>query len=326
MLAMQIIDKGGDDIVLGIFHFFTNGKTYYKNIELLFLILEGFTKQKEGEAIIIKHVHLLLQFFIGVNDCHIRDGVRKLVRHKGIAQALITQEGVELLVGALERRKVAVVPPILQCLFFENEEFAYKVIARGGWRMITKGMQLMSSCGMFQFSLMHIAKEMASKGEIQELVMEVINGNNSEYCLKLLENLVTNHMDIMREEFIAKGAIRFLLASLASLNHWKKFEIITSGLVQRLALDKGVKEMLAHNGIQMLVQLLVPRPNDNNGMNNWYVKEIVNIIELSIEGLEDPMKLLKSSIDDIDVLKMHNTLLRQYHSITLLFFSTNTRC
>ncbi len=320
MLAMQIIDKGGDDIVLGIFHFFTNGKTYYKNIELLLLILEGFTKQKEGEAIIIKHVHLLLQFFIGVNDCHIRDGVRKLVRHKGIAQALITQEGVELLVGALERRKVAVVPPILQCLFFENEEFAYKVIARGGWRMITKGMQLMSSCGMFQFSLMHIAKEMASKGEIQELVMEVINGNNSEYCLKLLENLVTDHMDIMREEFIAKGAIRFLLASLASLNYSKKFEIITSGLVQRLALDKGVKEMLAHNGIQMLVQLLVHGPNDNNGMNNRYVKGIVNIIELLIEGLENPMKLLKSSIDNIDVLKMHNTLLRQYHSITLLFF------
>ncbi|CAM6002457.1 unnamed protein product [Sphagnum balticum] len=321
MLAMQIIDKGGDDIVLGIFHyFFTNVSISHDNTKLLFSILEGFTKQKEGEAIIIKHVHLLLRLSIDVYDSYFRDGVSKLVRHKGIAQALITQEGVELLVGALERRKVAIVPPILQCLFFENEEFAYKVIARGGWRMITIGMQLISSCGMFQFSLMHIAKEMASKGEIQELVMEVINGNNSEYCLKLLENLVTDHMDIMREEFIAKGAIRFLLASLASLNHWKKFEIITSGLVQRLALDKGVKEMLAHNGIQMLVQLLVPRPNDNNGMNNWYVKEIVNIIELSIEGLEDPMKLLKSSIDDIDVLKMHNTLLCQYHSITLLFF------
>ncbi|CAM6076324.1 unnamed protein product [Sphagnum tenellum] len=321
MLAMQIIDKGGDDIVLGIFHyFFTNGQIPSYDTELLFSILEGFTKQKEGEAIIIKHVHLLLQFFIGVNDCHIRDGVSKLVRHKGIAQALITQEGVELLVGALERRKVAVVPPILQCLFFENEEFANKVIARGGWRMITKGMQLMSSCGMFQFSLMHIAKEMASKGEIQELVMEVINGNNTEYCLKLLENLLTDHMDIMREEFIAKGAIRFLLASLASLNYSKKFEIITSGLVQRLAFDKGVKEMLAHNGIQMLVQLLVHGRNDNNGMNNRYVKGIVNIIELLIEGLENPMKLLKSSIDDIDVLKMHNTLLGEYHSITLLFF------
>jgi DNA-binding ferritin-like protein (Dps family) len=317
MLAMQIIDKGGDDIVLGIFHyFFTIGQIDYKNIELLFSILEGFAKQKEGEAIIIKHVHLLVRVCVPAYD-----GVSKLVRHKGIAQALITQEGVELLVGALERRKIDVVPPVLKCLFFENEKFAYKVIARGGWRMITKGMQLMTSRGMFQFSLMHIAKEMASKGEIQEVEMEVINGNDSEhYCLQLLKNLITDHMDIMREEFIAKGAIRFLLASLASLNHWKKFKIITSGLLQRLALDKGVKEMLAHTGIQMLVQLLVPRPNDNNDMNNWYVKAIVNIIELSIEGLEDPMKLLKSSIDDIDVLKMHNTLLRQYHSVTLLFF------
>ncbi|CAK9877273.1 unnamed protein product [Sphagnum jensenii] len=333
-MAMQIIDKGDDDIVLGIFcYFFTNVSISHDKTKVLFSILEGFAKQKEGEAIIIKHVHLLLRVFIGVHDglskhvplllhvfIAVHDGLSKLVRHKGIAQALNTQEGVELLVGALEQRKVVVVPPILQCLFFENEEFAYKVIARGGWRMITKGMQIMSSCGMFQFSLMHIAKEMASKGEIQELVMEVINGNNSEYCLKLLENLVTDHMDIMKEEFIAKGAIRFLLASLPSLNHLKKLEIITSGLVQRLAFDKGVKEMLAHTGIQMLVQLLVPGPNDNNGMNNWYVKKIVNIIKLSIKGLEYPMKLLKSSIDDIDVLKMHNTLLRQYHSITLLFF------
>jgi hypothetical protein len=322
MLVMQIIDKGGDDIVLGIFHyFFTNGSIDRHNIQLLFSILEGFAKQKEGEAIIIKHVHLLLQFFIGVDISHIHHGVSKLVRYKGIAQALITQEGVELLVGALERWEVAIVPHVLQCLFFENEEFAYKVIARGGWRMITKGMELMSSCGMFQFSLMHIAKEMASKGEIQELVMEVINENNSEYCLMLLENLVTYHMDIMREELIAKGGIRFLLASLASLNHQKRFEIISNGLLQILALDiKGVEEMLAHNGIQVLVQLLVLGPNDNNGMNDWYVEAIVNIIELLMKGLKDPMKLLKSSIDDIDVLEIHKTLLRQYHSTTLLFF------
>jgi hypothetical protein len=128
----------------------------------------------------------------------------------------------------------------------------------------------------------------------------------------------------MREEFIAKGAIRFLLASLASLNRSKQFAIIISGPLQRLALDKGVKEMWAHNGIQMLVQLLVPGAYDNNGMSNWFVERIVerivDIIKLLIKGLEDPMKLLKSSIDDIDVLKMHNTLLRQYPSITLLFF------
>jgi hypothetical protein len=177
---------------------------------------------------------------------------------------------------------------------------------------------------------MHIAKEMASKGEIQELVMEVINRNNSEYCLKLLENLVTYHMDIMRKELIAKGGIRFLLASLASLNYWKKFEIITSGLFQRLALDiKGVKEMLAHNGIQALVQLLVLGPNDDNnddnGMNYMYVEGIVNIIELLIKGLEDPMKLLKSSIDDIDVLEIQNLVASISFNYSFVF-SRNTRC
>jgi len=329
MLAMQIIDKGGDDIVLGIFHyfftngsiFFANGPIFYENTKLLFSILEGFAKQKEGEAIIIKHVHLLLRLSIGVHDDHIHNGISKLVRHKGIAQALITQEGVELLVGALERRKLAVVPLVLQCLFFENEEFAYKVIARGGWRMITKGMQLMSSCGMFEFSLIHIVKEMASKGEIQELVMEVINEDNSKYCLQLLYDIVTYHIDIMRDEFIAKGGIRFLLASLASLNHQNRYEIIISGLLQKLALDiKGVKEMLAHNGIQVFVQLLVLEPNDNTYMNYLYVKGNLDIIELLIKGSEDRMKLLKSSIDDIDVLEIHKTLLHQYHSIALLFF------
>jgi hypothetical protein len=77
MLAKQIIDEGGDDIVLGIFdYFFTNESIHYTITKQLFSILEGFAIQKEGEAIIIKHVHLLLQSFIGVNkhDSHIHDG------------------------------------------------------------------------------------------------------------------------------------------------------------------------------------------------------------------------------------------------------------
>ncbi len=177
--------------------------------------------------------------------------------------------------------------------------------------MMTKALQLMCyPYNMFQFPCMHIAREMASKGEIQELVMEVINENNSEYCLKLLKYLVTYHMDIMREEFIAKGGIRFLLACLVSLNHRKRFQIIMSGLLEKVALDiRGAEEMLAHNGIQVLIQLLVARfTNDDVGY--IYIKYIVNIIKLLVKGLEDPMKLLMSSIDDIDVLKFHKTLLQ----------------
>jgi len=211
MLAIQIIDEGGDDFVLGVFdYFFTNGSTFHANspfndiTKLLFSILERLAKRKESQAIIIKHVHLLPRFFECVHGFHMHHGVSKLVQHKAIAQAFITQEGVELLVGALERGKVAIVRLVLRCLFFENEEFAYKVIAQGGWRMMTKGLQLMLPYGMFEFSLTHIAREMASKGEIQELVMEVINKNNREYCLKLLEHLVTYHMDIMREELILR--------------------------------------------------------------------------------------------------------------------------
>ncbi len=320
-LAMQIIDEGGDDIVLGIFdYFFTNESTCDDIIiELLFSTLEGLAKRKEGESIIIKHVHLLIRCFFGWYDFGMCNSVSKLVQHKGIAQALITQEGVELLVDALKREKVALVPLVLQCLFFENEEFAYKVIARGGWRMMAKGMQLMSSCDydMFQFSLIHIAREMASKGEIQELVMEIINKNNYEYCdycLKLLISLVTYHVDIMREEFIAKGAIRFLLACLASLDHDKKYQIITSGLFQKVALDiKGVEEMMAHNGIQVLLQLLVVELNDDN-VTTMYLERIVDIITLLVKGLKDPMKLLMSSIVDIDVLKIHKTLLHHYNT------------
>jgi hypothetical protein len=172
---------------------------------------------------------------------------------------------------------------------------------------------------MPQFSLMHIAKEMAFKGEIQGLIMEVINENNSEYCLKLLENLVTYHMDIMREELIAKGGIQFLLACLTSLNHGKIYEIITSSLLQEVARDiKGVEEMMAHNGIQVLMQLLIIGLNDDN-VNYIYIKSIVNIIKLLVNGLEDPMKLLMSSIDDIDILEIHKTLLRRYHSLSLSF-------
>jgi hypothetical protein len=277
--------------------------------------LEGFAKQKEGEAIIIKYVHLLLQSFIGVSkhDSHIHDSVSKLVRHKGIAQALVAQEGVELLVRAFEQRKVGIVPLVFQCLFFKNEEFAYKVIARGGWRMMTKALQLMCPHDISRFSFMHIAREMTSKGEIQELVMEIINEDTSEYCLQLLCNLVTYHIDIMREELIAKGGIRFLLACLASFDHYKKFEVINSGLFQRMALDiKGVEEMMANNGIQVFMQLLVVGLNDNNG-NYLYFVSIVDIIKLSVKGLEDPMKLLMSLIDDIDVLEIHKTLLHRYY-------------
>jgi hypothetical protein len=336
MLAMQIIDECGDDIVLGIFDSFftfqnsimtnvpppvvpTKYPTHNEIIKLLFLILDGLAKRKEGEAIIIKHVHLLLRCFFGVYDYGMRNGVSKLIRHKRIAQALITQEGVELLVGALEQGKVAIVPLVLQCLFFENEEFAYKVIAQGGWRMMTKGLQLMSPQGMFQFSLMHIAREMASKGEIQELVMEVMNEDNNKHCLDLLKNLVINHIDIMREEFIAKGGIRFLLACLASLKQWKQFQIINSGLFQEVALDiKGAKEMAAHNGIQLFIRLLVVGLNDDN-VNFVYIENIIDIIRLLVKALEDPMKFLESLIDDIDVLEIHKTLLCRYYLLSLSF-------
>jgi len=326
MLAIQIIDEGDDDFVLGVFdYFFTNGSSFhaiepYDPIaKLLFSILERLAIRKEGQAIIIKHVHLLLRFFECVHGYRMRRGVSKLVQYKAIAQAFITQEGVKLLVGALERGKVAIVPLVLRCLFFENEEFAYKVIAQGGWRMMTKGLQLMLPYGMFEFSLTHIAREMASKGEIQELVMEVINEDNSEYCLQLLKHLVTYHMDIMREELIAKGVIRCLLACLSSLNHSKNYEIITSGLLQKVAHDvKGAEEMMVHNGIQVLMQLLVVGLNDKKA-DDEYIQSIVDIIKLLVNGLEDLTKLLKSSINDIDVLKIHETCLRRYHSSCLSF-------
>ncbi len=161
-LAMQIIDKGGDDIVLGIFHHLFKLQKKFKRKskgvmvtieEVLFVILERLANRKEGEAIIIKHAHLLLRLFL-INDetnrhydLVVSKNITTLVLHKGIAQALITQEGVELFVGALEQGNVGVVPLVLQCLFFENEEFAYKVIARGGWRMLTKGLQLIGRGG-----------------------------------------------------------------------------------------------------------------------------------------------------------------------------------
>jgi hypothetical protein len=444
-LAMEIIDKGGDDIVLGIFHHLvtlpnfkskSNAISLVSSVDepLLFLILERLANRKEGEAIIIRHAHLLLQLFLCNDETnHLHDSlmsknISTLVRHKGIAQALITQEGVELLVGALEQGKIVVVPLVLQCLFFENEEFAYKVIAQGGWRMMTKGLQLiargerkvmtkglhsiaraevrvtmmisgvqssargkgrmmtkglqsiapgerrmmrkgqqsiaqggqtgrlmsqglqlvppddmpqfslvhiaqggqtvrlmsqglqlMPPDDMPQFSLMHIAKEMASQGEIQDLVREIITGNNSEYCLKLLEHLVTYHMDIMREELIAKGGIRCLLTCLTSLNQRKNYEIITSGLLQKVACDiKGAEEMMAHNGIQVLMQLLNVGLNDDT-VNYVYIENIVNIIELLVNGSEDPMKLLMSLIDDVDVSEIHKTLLRRYRSLNLSF-------
>ncbi|KAH8963236.1 hypothetical protein BDL97_05G142700 [Sphagnum fallax] len=347
-LAMQIIDKCGDNIVLEIFHnllILPNFMKLFGNkafcIEiLLFVILERLANRKGGEGIIIKHAPLLLLSFHFNDETHdlyvnvMCNSISTLVRYKGIAQALITQEGVELLVDALEQGKITVVPLVLQCLFFENEEFAYKVITRGGWRMMIKGLQLiargrqtsmlkklqfMPLDDMHQFSLMHIAKEMASKGEIQELVMEVINKNNNEYCLKLLENLVTYHMDIMREELIAKGGIRTLLTCLTSLNSWKSYEIITSSLLQKLARDiKGAEEMRAHNGIQVLMQLLVVGLNDDN-YNYVYIKSIINIIILLVKGFEDPMKFITSLIDDIDVLEIHKTLLHRYRSLGLSF-------
>jgi len=149
--------------------------------------------------------------------------------------------------------------------------------------------------------------------------MEVINENNSEYCLKILENLVIYHMDIMREELIAKGGIRTLLSCLTSLNRRKSYKIITSSFLEEVACDiNGAEEMMAHNGIQVLMQLLVVGLNDDN-YNSVYIESIINIIRLLVNGLEDPMKLLMSVIDDIDVLEIHKTLLRRYRSLSLSF-------
>ncbi len=179
--------------------------------------------------------------------------------------------------------------------------------------MMTKALQLMCPHDISRFPFMPIAREMTSKGEIQELVMEIINEDSNEYCLQLLCKLVTYHIDIMREELIAKGGIRFLLTCLASFDHYKKFEIINSGLFQTMALDvKGAEEMMADNGIQVFMQLLVVGLNDNNG-NYFYFVSIVDIIKLLVKGLEDPMKLLMSLIDDIDVLEIHKTLLHRYY-------------
>jgi hypothetical protein len=50
-----------------------------------------------------------------------------------------------------------------------------------------------------------------------------------------------------------------------------------------------------------------------------YIKSIVNIIKLLVNGLEDPMKVLMSLTYDIDVLKIQKTLLRRYHSLDLSF-------
>ncbi len=221
-LAMQIIDKDIEDIVLAIFHhlFMRRLKKDADNSVLLLSILGRLAKPKEGEAIIIKHVHLLLQLFTFSDKKRnednakpqynyiMRESVSKLVQHKGIAQALITQERVELLVGALKQGKIAIAPLVLQCLFFENEVFAHQVFERAGWKMITKGLQLTLARDMPKFpSLMHIAREMASKGEIQELVMGIMNENDNKYVLMILTNLVTYDIDIVREEFIVKGGI-----------------------------------------------------------------------------------------------------------------------
>jgi hypothetical protein len=98
----------------------------------------------------------------------------------------------------------------------------------------------------------------------------------------------------MREELIAKGGIQLLLASLASLNDRKKFQISISGLLQKMALDiKGAEEMMACNGIQVLVQLLLVGLNDNN-VNVMYLESIVEIIQLLLKGLDNPTKLLMS--------------------------------
>jgi len=322
-LAMQIIDKDIKDIILGIFHHLPMRRLEkdWRNSVLLLSILRRLAKRKEGEAIIIKHVHLLLRLFIFSDkkrragnakpqyNSVMRESVSKLVQHKGIAQALITPERVELLVGALKQGKIAIAPLVLQCLFFENEVFAHQVFERAGWKMITKGLQLTSPHDMPKFpSLMHIAREMASKGEIQELVMGIINENDNKYILIILTNLVTYYIDIVREEFIVKGGIRFLLACLTSLSHEKKFQIITSCLFQKMALDiKLCEGMVAENGIQVFIQLLVVGLNDN--VNNMYLISIIDIIRLLVKGLEDPMSLLMSSIDDIDVLEIHKALL-----------------
>jgi hypothetical protein len=83
---------------------------------------------------------------------------------------------------------------------------------------------------------------------------------------------------------------------------------------------KGAEEMMAHNGIQVLMQLLVVGLNDGN-YNYGYIQSIINIIRLLVNDLEDPMKFLMSLIDDIDVLEIHKTLLRRYGSLNLSFLS-----
>ncbi len=177
------------------------------------LLLETLGNQKAGATAIVKHVDLFVKLVIPkeltYEDCKLwSESISKLVCNREIADALVAQGGIELLIHALQKGEESEnVPLALQCLVYEHEDFAHRLIAEGGWKMMVKGMQHWGPPLCYGW-LRHksIAKKMASKGEIQKLLMGVIH-QKSDFCCRILGNLVTGHGDIMREEMVVKGGI-----------------------------------------------------------------------------------------------------------------------
>jgi hypothetical protein len=111
------------------------------------LLLETLGNQKAGATAIIKHVDLFVKLVIPkeltYEDCKLwSESIRKLVCNREIADALVAQGGIELLIHALQKgEKSENVPLASQCLVYEHEDFARRLIAEGGWKMMVKGMQ-----------------------------------------------------------------------------------------------------------------------------------------------------------------------------------------
>ncbi|CAM6043671.1 unnamed protein product [Sphagnum compactum] len=295
-IQMWVTSKDGKELmlsesraiirVLGCLVDITNGATHcveYGCVELLFCLHDPIIRDEMN----FKH---MMRFFC----------------HRVIFESISSHGHIRSLVSILKhgtKEDVMSVPWILKYLAIGHEEVSLQLITEVGVENVVEAIQLwehFGPCSMVQLWLKHegIAKGMILEGIICELLTRVIH-QNSEFCMRVLSNLIRYHGDIVAEDLDAKGGLRLFLAcySMQPLNPtWIQ-------LLQDMAQNKAfANKMVALGSIEMVTDTL------NHPMDFRRLISVAGLVRCLVEGFEDRLGILLSKICNKDLLAIHERL------------------
>jgi hypothetical protein len=192
---------------------------------------------------------------------------------------------------------------ILKYLAIAHEKVALQLITEVGVEKVVEAIELWwiwCPDVMMEHCLRHegIAKGIILGGTICELLTRVLH-EDSEFCMRVLSNLIRYHGDIIAEDLDAKGSLQQFMAydSMQSLNP------MSIQLLRNMAQNKAfANKMVALGCIKMVANTL------NHPMDFNHLIPVAGLVRCLVEGFEDSLKILLSKICITDLLAFHEQL------------------